>query len=225
MRRERGGGRAPSGEPVGVRASVRWPNGFAPPARAPCRSTAESSPTLVASCETCAPPSARTARSSAGSASHPWRNLFADAGAAARGVLITSPGLTPDRLGASGKRFVRRFGATQPGGRVTAFDVYAAAATELLDAIARSDGTRASVVRALSETRLPDSVLGPLALAGNGEPLVQPITVLRDGHGRGRADIVQGLDGAVAVDVITPPARLVGMSGSPPELGVNPPRR
>jgi hypothetical protein len=57
-------------------------------------------------------------------------------------------------------------------------------------------------------------VLGPLALAPNGEPLIQPITILRAEHGHGRADIVQGLEGAVAVDVITPPARLVGMPAS-----------
>jgi YVTN family beta-propeller protein len=140
----------------------------------------------------------------------PVAQLFADAGSAARGVLITSPGLTPQELGAQGTRFVRGFGATHPGG-VTNFAVYAAAATEvLLDAIARSDGTRASVVRALSHTRLRDSVLGPLALAPNGEPIPQPITVLRAEHGRGRPDIVQGLDGAVPVDIIEPPAGLVG---------------
>ena len=141
----------------------------------------------------------------------PVAQLFADAGTSARGVLITSPGLTPDALGASGRHFVRGFRATQHGGLVNTHDVNAAAATEvLLDAIARSDGTRASVVRALKETRLPDSVLGPLALAGNGEPIALPITVLRAEHGGGRADIFESLDGAVAVDVITPPAELVG---------------
>jgi YVTN family beta-propeller protein len=140
----------------------------------------------------------------------PVAQLFADAGSAARGVLITSPGLTPEALGPRGKRFLREFGATHPGG-VTNFAVYAAAATEvLLDAIARSDGTRASVVRALSKTRLDDSVVGPLALAPNGEPSPQPVTVLRAEHGRGRTDIVQGLEGAAQVDVIKPPADLVG---------------
>ena len=139
------------------------------------------------------------------------RSLFADAGSAARGVLITSPGLTPGALGRRGNRFLREFGATHPGG-VTNFAVYAAAATEvLLDAIARSDGTRASVVRALSKTRLEDSVVGPLALAPNGEPSPQPITVLRAEHGRSRADIVLGLEGATQVDVIKPPADLVGV--------------
>jgi ABC-type branched-subunit amino acid transport system substrate-binding protein len=44
----------------------------------------------------------------------PVSALFANAGNAARGVHITSPGLPIDRLGATGRRFVRAFGATQP---------------------------------------------------------------------------------------------------------------
>jgi branched-chain amino acid transport system substrate-binding protein len=141
----------------------------------------------------------------------PVSELFAAAGSAARGVFITVPGRTIPGLGARGRRFVREFGATQRGGRVTRLDVYAAAATEvLLDAIARSNGTRASVARALGTTQLADSVVGRLALDSHGEPLAQPITVVRAEHGTGGSDIVQGLDGAVSVDVITPPERLVG---------------
>jgi hypothetical protein len=80
----------------------------------------------------------------------------------------------------------------------------------LLDAIARSDGTRASVAHALDTTQLADGVLGPLVLDSHGEPLAQPITVVRAEHSGGRSDIVQGLDGTVPVDVITPSKRLVG---------------
>jgi YVTN family beta-propeller protein len=141
----------------------------------------------------------------------PVGDLFAHAGAAARGVYITSPGVMPDALGPSGKRFVRAFGATLKGGQVSVEDVYTAAATEvLLAAIARSDGTRPSVVRALADTHLPDSVLGPVDLARNGEPAAQPVTVFRAEHGGGRSDLFGNLDGAVAQDVIVPPARLVG---------------
>jgi branched-chain amino acid transport system substrate-binding protein len=137
--------------------------------------------------------------------------LFADIGPAARGMLITSQGLTPDRLGSTGKQFVHDFGATQPGGHVATLDVYAAAATEiLLDAIARSDGTRESVARALKDTHLPDSVIGPLTLDGNGEPTTQSITVLRADRGGSRKDITLGIEGSTVIDVITPPAELVG---------------
>lgn len=141
----------------------------------------------------------------------PVGQLFANTGPAARGVLITIPGLTADTLDDRGQQFVRAFGATQPGGRVSMFAAYAAAATEvLLDAIARSDGTRPSITRALRETQLPDSVLGPLELDRNGEPLTHPITVVRAERGGGRPDEVFGIDGSKLIEVITPEARLVG---------------
>jgi ABC-type branched-subunit amino acid transport system substrate-binding protein len=137
--------------------------------------------------------------------------LFANAGPAARGVLITLPGLTTNALGPTGNRFVRDFGATQRDGHVNPFAVYAAAATEiLLDAIARSDGTREAVTRALTTARLADSTLGPIALDRHGEPTTQPITVVRAQHGGGNALETFGLDGTETVEVITPPARLVG---------------
>jgi YVTN family beta-propeller protein len=135
--------------------------------------------------------------------------LFANAGNAARGVHITSPGLPIDRLDATGRRFVRAFGATQPRRRVTNVDVYAAAATEvLLDAIARSNGTRRSVARALAMPRLADSPLGPLVLDRRGELVSNPISVVRAERGGGEP-VDLSLDGSVTEDVITPPARLV----------------
>jgi len=142
----------------------------------------------------------------------PVSKLFAEAGDAARGVLITSPARLTDTLGPSGQQFIRAFGATQPGRRVTSYDVYAAAATEvLLDAIARSDGTREGVARALKQTRLADSVLGPLALTANGEPVASPITYLRAEHGGAHPDGSPiSVAGAEVVGRITPQERLVG---------------
>jgi ABC-type branched-subunit amino acid transport system substrate-binding protein len=40
----------------------------------------------------------------------------------------------------------------------------------LLDAIARSDGTREDVIAKLFETDLSDSVLGPFSFDPNGDP-------------------------------------------------------
>jgi len=135
--------------------------------------------------------------------------LLANAGSAARGVHITSPGLPIDRLGATGRRFVRAFGATQPRRRVTNVDAYAATATEvLLDAIARSNGTRSSVARALATTRLADSPLGPLTLDRRGELVSNPVSVVRAERSGGEP-VDLSLDGSVTEDVITPPARLV----------------
>jgi YVTN family beta-propeller protein len=140
----------------------------------------------------------------------PIPTLFAEAGQAARGIHITYWGLPVDRLGATGRRFVREFGATQRGRDVAVYDVYAAAATQvLLDAIARSDGTRASVSRALANTRLADSPLGPLALDRRGEPVSNPITVLRAVRGGGDQTEFTSTEGAVTEDVITPPARVL----------------
>jgi hypothetical protein len=86
--------------------------------------------------------------------------LVAQAGAAARGGYITATGLIPDRLPPAGARFIDRFGRTHGPGRrprmpVEKTVVYAAqAAPVLLDAIARSDGTRGSVIDQLSARAL-----------------------------------------------------------------------
>jgi YVTN family beta-propeller protein len=136
--------------------------------------------------------------------------LFANAGAAARGIHITYAGLPLERLGPTGRRFVRDFEAVSRGRTLGPYDAYAAAATEvLLDAIARSDGTRESVSRALATTRLGDSVIGPLALDRNGEPTSNPITVLRAVRGGGDLTRFDSTEGGVAEEVITPPARLL----------------
>jgi YVTN family beta-propeller protein len=137
-------------------------------------------------------------------------DLFTQTGPAARGIYILSPGLPRERLDAAGRQFVRGFGATQAGHHVSDWDVYTAAATEvLLDAIARSDGTRASVARALATTRLKDSPLGPVSLGHDGELTASPVSVVRAERGGGDTDILS-LDGGEVVDVIVPPARLVG---------------
>jgi ABC-type branched-subunit amino acid transport system substrate-binding protein len=87
-------------------------------------------------------------------------------------------------------------------------DLYAAATTEvLLDAIARSDGTREGVARALKQTRLADNVLGPLNLDANGEPVDNPLTYVRVQHGRGRQGILNSTEGSEPVE---PPPERVG---------------
>ena len=61
-----------------------------------------------------------------------------------QGLYISAPGLPNAHLGSRGRRFVRDFKATQPGVPIRSEAVYAAATEVLLDAIARSNGTRAS---------------------------------------------------------------------------------
>ena len=117
----------------------------------------------------------------------PVSGLFAAAGPAARGTYIPVAGLVPQGLGPAGRSFVKRFAATQPDASVTAAAVYAAQAAEImLDAIARSDGTRAGVARALHETQLADSLVGPVSFDARGDVVPRPVTILRAQRGGAR---------------------------------------
>jgi branched-chain amino acid transport system substrate-binding protein len=106
--------------------------------------------------------------------------LFAErAGVAAEGAYLSVPGLLPESLRPAGRRFVRRFAPTQPGADVEPSAVYAAESTAvMLDAIARSDGTRASVLQELFATRRR-GLLGPIAFDDNGDVRSAPVTILR----------------------------------------------
>jgi YVTN family beta-propeller protein len=137
--------------------------------------------------------------------------LFEHAGKAARGTYVSIEGMTNDRLGPAGRRFLRDFGPTQPGENVDIAAVYAAQAAELLlDAIARSNGTRASVSAELFRARVRDGLIGSFRIDAVGDPTPAPITIVRLEHGGG-ANIVQGYEGARVESVITPPARLFGI--------------
>jgi ABC-type branched-subunit amino acid transport system substrate-binding protein len=147
---------------------------------------------------------------SAALAGLPIARLFEVAGEGARGMYVTIPGQPLERLGATGRRFLREFGATRTGARIPNWAVYGAAAAEvLLEAIATSDGKRESVAEALAAVELADSPLGPLRFQPQGELAASPVAVVRADHG---GEPVDGLDtaGGVVVDVITPPALLVG---------------
>ena len=97
-------------------------------------------------------------------------DLVKAAGRTARHVFVAAPGLPVDRLPPAGARFVRRFARTQPGLEVDVAGVYAAQAAEVMrEAIARSDGTRASVLDALFATRLHGGLIGNVAFDRRGD--------------------------------------------------------
>jgi YVTN family beta-propeller protein len=148
------------------------------------------------------------------SGSLPARFLFEEAGAsAARGTYIAIPGLVHERLGPAGTAFVHDFAATQAGRPVDVAAVYAAHATEvLLDAIARSDGTRADVARELFRTNVRNGLLGDLSIDANGDPVPAPVTIVRLQR-RGASAAIGSYDGARVEAVITPGKRLLGPSG------------
>ena len=134
----------------------------------------------------------------------PIADLFRLAGPAARGVHISLPGLLPIVLGPEGRNWVHDFAATQPGIPVHRHSVYAAAAAvTLLDAIARSDGTRADVTRMLLDSHATRSLIGRFRFDARGDIVPSPITIVRAIHGGGD-DAVESVDGATIERIIRP---------------------
>jgi branched-chain amino acid transport system substrate-binding protein len=142
----------------------------------------------------------------------PVPDLVEAAGPAARGMYLSSGsiGLPNGELPPPGKRFLEEFEATREGEPSPPYSAaYAAQAAEiLLDAIARSDGTRESVSRALLQTTIEDGILGDVNFDENGDPVEAPVTIFRV-VGRGRPGLVPVLDGAVLDRVITARAALL----------------
>ena len=108
-------------------------------------------------------------------------DLLKLAGPGARGMYVTNYGIPNSELPARGKRFLEDFAAARRG--ATGPDVSAAygaqAAELLLDAIARSDGTRPSVTRELRRTRVRNGILGDIQFDRNGDLVAAPVTALR----------------------------------------------
>jgi ABC-type branched-subunit amino acid transport system substrate-binding protein len=124
-------------------------------------------------------------------------------------MYLSFPGVLVEALPPSGARWVERFQKTQRGAPIEPSAVYTAQAAEvLLDAIARSDGTRASVLRELFDTRITDGLLGSFGFDRNGDISESPVTIVRVQRG-GQGNKVQSLDGAPVVRVVRPSPRLV----------------
>jgi hypothetical protein len=122
----------------------------------------------------------------------------------AKGLLAASPGLPLQRIGAAARRFATDFRATQPGGSVSQEGLYTAQATEvLLNAIARSDGTRPSVSHALLSTRINHGLVGPVRFDAAGDVRPSPFALIRLS---GRATTINGVDhdGSNIVEVLSP---------------------
>jgi ABC-type branched-subunit amino acid transport system substrate-binding protein/DNA-binding beta-propeller fold protein YncE len=135
-------------------------------------------------------------------------DLLQLAGRAARGLYVATSDLPPDAvdLSAAGQRFTRDLGETAH----EEFALHAAQATEVvLQAIARSDGTRASVVRELRATRVKDGILGDFRFDRYGDITPAKITILRvTGRTPPSLRLPSFLEGAVVDRVVTMPARL-----------------
>jgi ABC-type branched-subunit amino acid transport system substrate-binding protein/streptogramin lyase len=128
-----------------------------------------------------------------------FRDIIEKAGADAEGLFASVASFPPSRVPASGREFVDAF-ETAIGGEMDPYSITTAQATEvMLDAIAASDGTRASVTEQLLKVRVKDGILGSFEFDANGDTTAGAVTMYRIEKGKPRVHAV-----------ITPPAELVG---------------
>jgi hypothetical protein len=138
----------------------------------------------------------------------PVSSIFKTAGAAARGIYVTRGELAIALLPPAGRELARRLGAD-----TSYLAIYAAAATEaVLDAIAGSDGTRASVSAQLMPARRRSSLIGPYAIDAKGDPDPAPFSVLRLER-PGGSDAIESDEGARLLAPIVAPRRLWATTG------------
>jgi branched-chain amino acid transport system substrate-binding protein len=99
------------------------------------------------------------------------------AGAAANNMYISQPGVPEDQLKGEGAQFVADFKAETGKSAVDPYTAYSAQAAEvLLDAIERSDGTRASVSEELFNTNVQGGILGDFEIDENGDTTLGTVT-------------------------------------------------
>ena len=110
--------------------------------------------------------------------------LFDDAGAAnVEGIYATSPVVMTNGLTGPGKVFAADY-AEKYGDAPALYAPYAVAALEVLvDAIGRSDGTRADIAAKVLETHFEEGILGPTSFDANGDRVDAPVPLFqaRDG--------------------------------------------
>jgi branched-chain amino acid transport system substrate-binding protein len=96
-----------------------------------------------------------------------------DAAAAAEGMYVTIGGSSPNDLkNGAGKAFLTAFKKTYKVKTLQAYTGYGAEAMQvLMAAIAKSNGTRASVVKSLYNLTVPKSILGPAKIDKFGDPV------------------------------------------------------
>jgi ABC-type branched-subunit amino acid transport system substrate-binding protein/streptogramin lyase len=141
----------------------------------------------------------------------PIPDLLDSIGAAAHGLYVSGIDVPPDaRLDSpAGRRFARDFGTLEAP--VQGVLPVAQAADVLMNAIARSDGTRRSVLEELRGARVKDGYLGDFRLDRHGDitPAQVPIFRVTDRASAG-ANVFEHLEGTVVDRVISVPARLAG---------------
>jgi DNA-binding SARP family transcriptional activator/ABC-type branched-subunit amino acid transport system substrate-binding protein len=141
----------------------------------------------------------------------PIPQLVEKSRSAAIGMYVAFAGILTEGLPPAGARWAKRFGATQRGAEVGPEAIYTAQAAEvLLDAIARSDGTRASVLEELFQTNERGGLLGSFGFDRNGDISESPVTILRVER-PGTSNTIMSAEGATIARVVRPSPRLVAV--------------
>ena len=137
----------------------------------------------------------------------PIAEVLAFAGPAAHGLYFSATDVPPRAQPPAGRRFARDIGAFD----APVFGVLPAGQTTelLLDAIARSDGTRASVLEELRRAKVEDGILGDFGIDRYGDITPARLAIFRvTGATPPDAPVFPQFDGAVFDRVIEVPATL-----------------
>jgi ABC-type branched-subunit amino acid transport system substrate-binding protein len=118
--------------------------------------------------------------------------LRSRAGEAAEGMLVSLSSVANERLEGPGADFLARF-RDRTSQDPCCYAVHVAQATAaLLDAIAASDGSRESVLRALLDLRVQDGIIGDFAFDENGDVSPPLVSVYRMTDGKQKLfDVVE----------------------------------
>ena len=94
-----------------------------------------------------------------------------EAGASSAGMFLSVAGVPIDQFAGTGKTFADAFKAKIGGKPVDPYAIYGAQAAQVvLDAIGRSDGTRASVIEQVFATDVKDGYIGSFTINEGGDP-------------------------------------------------------
>jgi len=131
----------------------------------------------------------------------PASATWTTSGGAANGVYISQPGVPVNLLKGAGAAFVKAFTKANGGKAPDPYTAYAAQATEvLLGAIAKSDGTRASVVSHLTNLTITNGILGNFKIDANGDTTLGIVSFFKISP--------QGPSHEAFLETITPPVSL-----------------
>jgi ABC-type branched-subunit amino acid transport system substrate-binding protein len=111
-------------------------------------------------------------------------DIARELGPIGNGLITTVPGFPRTELPPAGQRFLREFGSPIVASASPGTPEAAQATEVLLDAIARSDGTRASVVEELFATNVENGILGSFAFDRFGDIDPAPVGVYRYEDGK-----------------------------------------